>query len=237
MSLKFLASMFEQQELPFTPTDDYPGVMHTFSNKAVNPTIFWPEDVDIDDIAGALAKINRFNGHTNIPFSVAEHCIIGSYIAPLELKMEALLHDTAEAYIGDMILPVKYYFPAIEVLESRIAGTIIDTLLGKQKWVTLGFDDHAEVPTYTKSPGMQQLDTQLARAESMFLRPTHWRLGEWENDPWNSRVTEADREFYEHWLNARETIFRLSNSLSTPSWPVAAALFKSRFRNLQGGSF
>jgi len=65
-----------------------------------------PEDICIEDIARALACINRFRGHTRIPYSVAEHCVRASYI-PVGNPLDNLLHDAAEAYIGDVPTPQK----------------------------------------------------------------------------------------------------------------------------------
>lgn len=65
-----------------------------------------PEDICIEDIAHALACINRFRGHTRIPYSVAEHCVRASYV-PVGNPLDNLLHDAAEAYIGDVPTPQK----------------------------------------------------------------------------------------------------------------------------------
>jgi len=69
---------------------------------------FWEptlEMICIDDIAHALALINRYNGHTHTPYSVAEHCERMSYLPGDPLVN--LLHDAAEAYIGDVPSPQK----------------------------------------------------------------------------------------------------------------------------------
>lgn len=69
-----------------------------------NPTM---DMVDIEDIANALGKQCRWNG--NIPefFSVAQHSVMVSWLAPNHLAYAALMHDAAEAYIGDIISPIK----------------------------------------------------------------------------------------------------------------------------------
>jgi hypothetical protein len=71
-----------------------------------HPTV---EMVNPDDIAHALARINRFSGHTREPYSVAQHSV---YVARAvaryspKLGLAALLHDAHEAYIGDITSPV-----------------------------------------------------------------------------------------------------------------------------------
>lgn len=71
-------------------------------------------DILIEDIAHHLAHINRFNGATCRPYSVAEHSILTMRIAAAVLGLRdpfgllaALLHDAHEAYMGDLIQPLK----------------------------------------------------------------------------------------------------------------------------------
>ena len=78
----------------------------TFTGKQfdfLNPR---PEDICIEDIAHALANICRYNGHTRKFYSVAEHCVRASYV-PVGDPLDNLLHDAAEAYIGDVPTPQK----------------------------------------------------------------------------------------------------------------------------------
>lgn len=77
---------------------------------------FWPlsphvQDFDIKDVAHHLANICRFGGATKKFYSVASHSVHVSHLCPPHLAFEGLLHDGPEAYLGDVIRPLKYQMP------------------------------------------------------------------------------------------------------------------------------
>lgn len=63
--------------------------------------------INIKDIACSLSKICRYNGQIPYFFSVAQHSLDVCNLVDDEYKLEALLHDASEAYLGDMITPLK----------------------------------------------------------------------------------------------------------------------------------
>ncbi|SCW39184.1 hypothetical protein SAMN05216370_0897 [Pseudomonas peli] len=69
-----------------------------------NPTA---DMVDPADIAHSLSMQCRFNGHTSSFYSVAQHCYLVADLVPAEDQLAALLHDATEAYVGDMVRPLK----------------------------------------------------------------------------------------------------------------------------------
>lgn len=88
-----------------------------------------PEMVDIRDIAHALARVCRFNGHTRgDPYSVAQHSLAvsirASHAAGREAARLGLLHDAAEAYLGDMTAPLKRLMPDYVALEREVEAAI-----------------------------------------------------------------------------------------------------------------
>lgn len=75
-----------------------------------------PLDIEIVDIAHGLARVARWNGQTvgEHAFSVAQHSLIVEEIAyvlvpdlPAQWRLAALVHDSAEYVIGDLISPFK----------------------------------------------------------------------------------------------------------------------------------
>lgn len=82
--------------------------MQTFTGRK-----FWPldplaEEVFVEDIAHALALTCRFGGHSRRFYSVAHHSVLVSQACAPTDAMWGLLHDSAEAYAGDVIRPIKH---------------------------------------------------------------------------------------------------------------------------------
>lgn len=88
-----------------------------------NPT---PDMVCIEDIAHALSMSCRFGGHTQWHYSVAQHSVNVARLVPDEHKLVALLHDATEAYIGDMVSPLKVLMPEFKKKEEQIWEVIAE---------------------------------------------------------------------------------------------------------------
>ena len=78
----------------------------------------------IDDIAQGLSNICRFAGQCDPFYSVAEHSFWCSFLVPPEHAWAALMHDAAEAFIGDMVKPLKEIMPAYRAIEKRVETAI-----------------------------------------------------------------------------------------------------------------
>lgn len=82
------------------------------------------KDVAIEDIAHGLAFQCRFNGQTRKFYSVAQHSLMVMALVSEEHKLTALLHDAAEAYLGDMVTPLKRMIPGYAEIETVVLKTI-----------------------------------------------------------------------------------------------------------------
>lgn len=92
---------------------------------------FWPcdpraGDVHLIDIAHGLAHICRFGGQCTSFYSVAEHSLLVAALLPVELELLGLMHDATEAYIGDMITPLKRSIPRFKEIEARLWEVIVE---------------------------------------------------------------------------------------------------------------
>ncbi|HLJ02890.1 MAG TPA: YfbR-like 5'-deoxynucleotidase [Solirubrobacteraceae bacterium] len=90
--------------------------LQTVSGRWLNPFDPDPEQIDIGDIARALSNQCRFGGHCRAFYSVAQHSVLVSELVAqrggdVEDVFAALMHDAAEAYLGDMPHPIKHRSP------------------------------------------------------------------------------------------------------------------------------
>lgn len=94
--------------------------MQTYSGQRFYPLDPRPEEIHPEDIAHALSMICRYGGHVKRFYSVAEHCWRMSYKVHPEDALWALLHDASEAYVGDMVRPLKRHMPHYRAAEEAI---------------------------------------------------------------------------------------------------------------------
>lgn len=97
-----------------------------------------PKHFTFADIAGALSKLCRFGGQINSFYSVAEHSFHCAHLAMLDghsvdVQRAVLMHDAAEAFIGDIVKPLKLQLPQVAAIERRIENVIA------AKYGALGF--------------------------------------------------------------------------------------------------
>ena len=106
----------------------------TYSGIRMNPVEPRAEDIDIKDIAHALSLVCRGGGHVTQFYSVAQHCLVCAEEAKargcsIRVQLGALLHDGSEAYMSDLVRPVKEQIPQYRIIENRLIDTIWDAFI------------------------------------------------------------------------------------------------------------
>lgn len=102
--------------------------MSTYSGKEFYPLDPNPEDISIIDIAHHLSNICRYGGACQTFYSVAQHSVICAMEASYENKKWALLHDAPEAYIGDIIHPLKVtdQYETYREIEEKLMAAVCE---------------------------------------------------------------------------------------------------------------
>jgi hypothetical protein len=95
---------------------------------------FWPldpraDEVFIEDIAHSLSLQCRYAGHCLRFYSVAEHCVLMARKLRWEgvdVALDALLHDAAEAYTVDVPRPLKRHLVGYKETEAKVMDAIAE---------------------------------------------------------------------------------------------------------------
>lgn len=107
------------------------NTMTTFTGRHFDPMQIRTEDICIEDIAHALSLMCRGGGHLKYFYSVAQHSLNCAAEAKARgwserLQLACLLHDASEAYLSDIIRPVKANLTGYLEIESRIMEKILE---------------------------------------------------------------------------------------------------------------
>jgi 5'-nucleotidase len=105
------------------------GWILTYSGRKFYPLSPHIDSIVIQDIAHALSNICRFTGHCFEAYSVAQHCVLVSYLCDIKDNFYGLLHDASEAYLTDISAPVKH-LPEFKFY--RDAETKLQTMIYKR---------------------------------------------------------------------------------------------------------
>jgi hypothetical protein len=112
-----------------SPAIDRGAWMQTHTGRRFYPLDPHIEDIDIEDIAHALAHLCRFGGHCRTFYSVAQHSVIVSSYLPDDepaLQLAGLLHDATEAFLVDIPRPLKVALPEYKAIEQRLEAVIAE---------------------------------------------------------------------------------------------------------------
>lgn len=100
--------------------------IQTFTGKKFYPLNPRSEDIDIIDIAHGLSMQCRFGGHCRVFYSVAQHSVLVSKLLPKDLALRGLMHDAAEAYVSDIVRPIKIHLPLFKEMEDKVHRAIAE---------------------------------------------------------------------------------------------------------------
>jgi 5'-deoxynucleotidase YfbR-like HD superfamily hydrolase len=166
-------------------------ILTTYTGRKLDLLAPDPKQIDPVDIAHALALTCRFGGHLPRHYSVAQHSIYVAQVAGIigsTLYLEGLLHDAAEAYIGDVITPVKALCPQFHELEKRIQAAVRERF------------GLPETPSHRHAAAVKDADTLILAVEARELlhrspkeygldisAPAHFRIEAWAPELAESR--------------------------------------------------
>jgi len=166
-----------------------------------------PQPIDFNDIAHALSQICRYTGHVRYPYSVAQHSVSVATLA-LEFATRAecnrlsqvaawgLMHDAAEAYLGDVSRPLKHMLLAHTDIYARLEDAV-DAMVIDRFGLTV--DD--EIRRIVK-----QADTAMLYWERVALlpgdAPRRWNVGDTATETVIEIVEMSPSEARDRWLGA-----------------------------------
>lgn len=174
-----------------------------------------PATIRLADIAQAMALTCRYGGHINRFYSVAEHAVLVHDLLAYqdsghELRLAGLFHDAAEAYLGDVVAPLKY---ALRVMDGRPVS-VYDRLSDQMDAAIAtryGVDEGA-----LNSRALRVADMWALRIEARELTHTggeHWR---WPGELPLAGEKPAHVEWFggRSWEGARDAWLRRAGLLS-----------------------
>ena len=176
--------------------------MYTFSGVRFYLIDPRPEEVNMTDIAHSLSQQCRFTGHTKRFYSVAEHCCrMVDFAADwaTHLRDWILMHDAAEAYIGDMNRPLKRGCGEVGVRYQEVEERILEAI---HRRFSLNWPIHEEV---------ERLDARMLVTEAQQVYDHHppWiKEGIWSHiDPIPTELGFWDpRKAEEQFLNRADEL-------------------------------
>lgn len=108
-----------------TSANGHPTIK-TYSGYTLNFLAPKPGMIFVDDIAQGLSQVCRFAAQSSEFYSVAQHSVLVSRLVPQKYARWGLMHDAAEAFMGDMARPLKRLIPQYKELEIRLMKAIAE---------------------------------------------------------------------------------------------------------------
>lgn len=152
-------------------------------------------DIDIYDIAHHLAQICRFVGACRWFYSVAQHSIFVSHRVPEEFALWGLMHDSAEAYMGDLTTGAKKDMHLFKEMEQKILHAIAGC-----------FNLEWPMPEIVKEADLRALATE--RRDVMRKTEWDWEIGV---EPYDQFIMSMD------YIQAEVSFLSRYNTIISPT--------------------
>jgi len=173
-------SSFEIGSYEFHPEEPW---IQTYSGRRFNPTNPISDAIVIQDIAHSLSMLCRFTGHCRQFYSVAQHCVLVSYICDEADALWGLIHDSSEAFLQDLPKPLK-------------RSGKFESYIEFEKQMQLAICKRFELPE-TEPASVKKADTLLLTTEARdLMSPLHpdWKQPveplPFKIDPWDHDKAE-----------------------------------------------
>jgi uncharacterized protein len=159
------------------------------------------EDYVLEDIAHALSQVNRANGHTILPMSVAQHAVnVATILKQLGYSVRTqfigLNHDDSEAYIADLPSPVKEWLPDYAKIEKTIQDMAYE-------WCGLGkVTDEEYEPVHIVDKALFPVEARFTLPHAN--HPVDPMLEDMIIIPWTPERAKA--EFIKLWYELRDAL-------------------------------
>lgn len=174
-----------------------------------------PDNVPgLREISHSLAQINRFTGHCERPYSVAEHSLLVASLArddgaPTLVQLAALLHDAHECIVGDVASPIKAELGEVwQAFEDR-----------QQKRLQEHYGIATVSQLYAKQIKQWDLVALATERADLMIWDKHLSTPWPSLDTYGQRIYRCDTNLNEEWR-------------STYTWAAWARLFERRALDL-----
>jgi 5'-nucleotidase len=188
--------------------------IQTFSKQALNPRAIDPASCRIEDIAHALACEGRFTNQTPEPYSVAQHCVIGSRLIAPQFALAFLLHELDEVYLPDLAKPLKGHVWVEREGDGHCSQCGLPSL---RPWVNMGAEHEIALLQVLK------LESLLPLIHSPEVKAMDWAMLAWEK---RDLMTDPPRDWG---LTVPPPALAETTILAPWLWHSAKEAFKQRF--------
>lgn len=147
--------------------------VETFEGKVVDPLDPRPEDISLTEIAHVLSMHPRFMGHCAWHYSIAQHALLCSLVAPPELAAAALLWNAPAIYIGEPFRPMAPHI-IYDLSDFRGMHYAVARVLRRKVFGALEIG--SPTPEQDEALGRVRLRALWTERRSLLLGKSEWDL-------------------------------------------------------------